>query len=262
MPVCHYGEWHLYGVMTSRENDMSAQSPVPSEDTQIPIGSSTPSLSPSAPAETRQRALVSITITQRSLWQAAALVVAVLAFILVVSQALGPFIFLLLAVILGEAIRPLVSRLARYRMPAPLAILAIYLVALAVAGLLIWLLLSPLVSQIDSLAQHLPRYHRDVTNLLSQLQQRLKAQGAVGQTIQSLASSLATGLQQAAPALLILPLKGLHGIFGLVVGTVVVLTMTLFWVVSSPKLKQFVVGLFPPPAPAIGRAGSGADAGV
>jgi predicted PurR-regulated permease PerM len=64
--------------------------------------------------------------------------------------------------------------------------------------------------------------------------------------MQNLASSAARAAQQSAPALVALPIRFLQGIFGIFVAVVAVLTMTLFWLLSSPKLKRFVVGLFPP----------------
>jgi putative heme transporter len=225
---------------------MSAELPVPSEDAQVQMGPSPPRTSTSlSSGEARQSSRISITISQRSLWVAAALVVAILALILIFSHALGTLILLLLAIIIGEAMRPVVARLQRYHIPPPLAILLMYAVALAMAGLLIGLLLSPLVGQVGSLTLHLPRYYKEAQYQLVQLRERLKAQGAVGQAIQNLGASLAVAVQQSAPALLAIPVRFLQGILSIFIQVVVVLTMTLFWLLSSPKLKPFVVGLFP-----------------
>ncbi|MGO8948300.1 MAG: AI-2E family transporter [Ktedonobacterales bacterium] len=232
---------------------MSGQSPVPSEDVpaeDVPaedVPDQSISSSPSA-YRPRERATVSVAISQRTLWLAAALVVAILAVILILTEALGPLILLLLSIIIGEAIRPLVARMERFRIPPPVAILLIYVIVLALVGLLMWLLLSPVVSQVTSLAHHLPEYQRELRERVTQLQRRLQAGGAVGQAIQNLAGSLAAALQHSAPALLALPFNLLQGIFGILISVVVILTMTLFWLLGSVKLKQFVVGLFPPAA--------------
>ena len=225
---------------------MSAQLPVPSEDAQVQSTTSTSSSSSLPASGPRDRSLVSISISQRTLWLATALVVGILVVILLVSQALGPLILLLLSIIIGEAIRPLVARLERYRIPPPIAILLIYLIVLVGAGLLIWLLLSPLLGQISSLTHHLPQYEKQLRQRVDQLQAQLHAAGTLGQAIQNLATTLAAALQHSAPALLAVPLGFLQGIFGALISLVVILTMTLFWLLSSGKLKQFVVGLFPP----------------
>jgi predicted PurR-regulated permease PerM len=198
-----------------------------------------------AQATIKRHIPLAVSISQRSLWLAAALVVGILALFLVFDRALGPLILLLIAIIIGEAMRPLVIRLGRYRIPPILAILLIYLVTFIVAGVLIWLLLRPLVSQISTLLLHLPQYQRKVEYLLTQIQKKLHAQGEVAQAMQNLASSAAGAAQQSVPALLALPIRFLQGIFGIFVAIVAVLTMTLFWLLSSPTLKRFVVGLFP-----------------
>ena len=166
---------------------MSAQVPLPSEEPQVQSTSS----SPSSPSRPRERTVLSITINQRSLWLGAALVMGILATILLINQALGPFILLLISIIIGEAIRPLVARLERYRIPPALAILLIYAIVLAVVGLLIWLIISPLLSQITSLVHHLPDFQKRIQIEVLQLQRRLQAKGALWQAIQNLATALA-----------------------------------------------------------------------
>jgi predicted PurR-regulated permease PerM len=173
------------------------------------------------------------------------LVVAILGLILVISQALGPLILLLLAVIIGEAMRPVVAFLSRYRIPGALGTLLVYGIALVVAGLLLWLLVSPLVGQIGYFSVHLPRYYQEVQTLFGQLRELIHAQGAVRQLIQNLASSIIAAAHQWAPALLATLISSLQGIFVIFIQVIAVLTMSVFWLLSSPKLKQFVVGLFP-----------------
>jgi predicted PurR-regulated permease PerM len=48
------------------------------------------------------------------------------------------------------------------------------------------------------------------------------------------------------PTLLAIPFNVLKDILGLFIDLVIVLTMTLFWLLSSQTLKQFVVSLLPP----------------
>jgi putative heme transporter len=188
----------------------------------------------------------SISITQKTLWTALGLVVGLLLAILLITQALGPLLSLLLAIILAEAIRPLVYRLERYRVPPALAVLLIYLLAAAVAFVLMYFLLSPVIAQLSALVSHLPDYQKALQAEVGQLQQRLKAQGAVGQWIQTLAGALAAAMQSSVPSLLAIPFNILKGVLGIFIDLVIVLTMTLFWLLSSRTLKTFVVGLLPP----------------
>src|SRR5262249_31143347 len=78
------------------------------------------------------------------------------------------------------------------------------------------------------------------------LQRQLKAQPGLSNAIDSVSRGLAAALQQLVPALLAVPFGVLSGILGMFISLVVVLTMTLFWLMSSQRLKPFIVGLFPP----------------
>jgi predicted PurR-regulated permease PerM len=199
-----------------------------------------------APADgSSARRRLSITITPRTLWLAAGISVAILVGIVLITQAAGTLIALLLAVILGEAIRPLVARLQRYRIPGPLAVLLIYVVALVIAGFLIWLLLNPLIQEVNSFSNNLPAYLGQLQRQANDIGRQLRAQGALSQIIDTLSRSLASVAQQAIPRLLTVPVGFLTGVFGLFINLVVVLTMTLFWLMASERLKPFVVGLFP-----------------
>ncbi len=187
----------------------------------------------------------SVTITTRTLLLAAAIGVTILVGVLIFTQALGTLIALVLAIILGEAIRPVVAWLRKYRIPAPLAVLLIYVVGAVVFGVLIWLLLNPIVSQINNLTTHLPEYLAKLQQQADDLERQLRAQSALSDLIDSIAQSLANLAQQFIPRLIAVPLGLLTGIFSLFINAVILLTMTLFWFLATDELKPFVVGLFP-----------------
>jgi predicted PurR-regulated permease PerM len=203
-------------------------------------GGAAPGADPSA------RRRFSITITPRTLLLAAAIGVAILVGIVLITQALGTLLALLLAIIIGEAIRPLVARLHRYRIPSALAILLIYLVGAVIAGLLIWLLLNPLVSQVNTLTTNLPVYLDHLQQQTTELERQLRAQSALADLVDTLSHGLATLAQQFVPRLLAAPVGLLTGAFSLLFNGVIVLTMTLFWLLATAALKPFAVGLFPP----------------
>lgn len=202
----------------------------------------------SAPVNSRtptDRRGFAITITARSMWMAALIAVAILGALFLVVQAQAPIVLLVLAVILGEAIRPLVARLQRYRVPGPLAVLLIYLAVLVIVGTLLWLLLSPLLSEVSVFTRDLPRYLTQLQEDVLRLERNLRAQGSVNAALDALSQSLATLLRNSIPTLLTVPLGALTNLFSLFIDLVIVLTMTLFWLMSSARLKSFVVGLFP-----------------
>jgi len=222
---------------------MSRQLSASDESEEQPKQAASSTVSSSSPVAIR---IPTINISQRTVWLAAFLVVAILTGIVLIQNALGPIILLILAMIIGEAIRPLVVRLERWRIPRALAVLLIYLVIIIIVGFLIYILVNPLASQVGSFIQNIPKYQAQLQDELTQLNNNLKTQGNLGQAIQSMAAALAAALQHAAPSLIAIPLGFLTGIFGVFIDAVIILTMTIFWLLSSRTLRLYIVGLFPP----------------
>lgn len=188
----------------------------------------------------------SIAITQGSIWLTAALIFGILLLLLLVNKALPTLVLILLAIILGEAIRPLVARMARHRIPEPVAVLLIYAAGLVISGVLLWLVLTPLLKEMSALSAHLPSYLTKLRHDVSDLQRQLRAQPGLSDAVDSASRTLTATLQQLVPALVAVPFGVLSGLLGLFIDVVIVLTMTLFWLMSTQRLKPFVVGLFPP----------------
>jgi predicted PurR-regulated permease PerM len=202
----------------------------------------TPTLSEATPQSARRLA---VSITPRSIWLAAGIGIALLIVIVLITHALSALVLVFLAITLGEAIRPLVARLQGWRVPQPLAVILIYLVALLVFGGLIALLLAPVITQINSFVAQAPTYLTQIQNLATQIDQSLHANSTIGPFIDAVAQQLVKALQDAVPGLLNVPVAVVTEFFTLLISLVVVLTMTLLWLGASAKLRSFVLGLFP-----------------
>jgi predicted PurR-regulated permease PerM len=165
--------------------------------------------------------------------------------ILTLTRALGALLLIFLAITLAEAARPLVMRLERLRVPRPVGALLIYVV---IAVLLVgfgWLLFTPLVAQINEFIGHLPEYLAQAQQWANDAQQALQANDPLRALINALASQLATSLQAALPALLQFPLTLVSGVFGALLSLVIVITMSIFWLMSAGKLRDFALSLAP-----------------
>jgi predicted PurR-regulated permease PerM len=110
---------------------------------------------------------LTISISQRTLWVAAGVALVTLVVIFALIRALGALLLIFFAITLAEAVRPLVMRLERRRVPRPLGALLIYLVIAALLVLIGWLLFTPLVTQLNELISNAPAY-------LAQVQQWAK----------------------------------------------------------------------------------------
>jgi len=197
-----------------------------------------------APSDTRAPRLT-VSISQRTLWLAAGVALVALVIVLTLARALDALLLILLAITLAEAVRPLVTRLERIRVPRPVGALLIYLLVAALLFGIGWLLFTPLVAQINEFIGHLPEYLAQAQQWANEAQQALQANDPLRALIDGLAAQLATSLQTALPALLQFPLTLLSGVFGALLSLVIVITMSIFWLMSAGKLREFVLSLAP-----------------
>lgn len=188
---------------------------------------------------------VTVTITPRTLWLAAAIALTLLALWLLISHAMDSLILLFIAIIIAEAIRPLAARMERWHIPRPLGVLLLYIVGIVIFGGLMWLLVNPLVAQLGDFSVNVPIYLRRLQRLVTTVTQALHANMLVGQAVDALSSNLASTLQRTFPALLSVPLSIITGGLGALVSLVIVLTVIVFWLMSSKRLGLFVLSLFP-----------------
>ncbi len=146
----------------------------------------------------------------------------------------------LLALILAQAVEPLVGIIERARVPRVFAVVIAYLIALQIFLVIGALVVPPLLIQLQTLIVNLP-------TLFMQLQAILSAyynlgQLGVPQQLQEAVTQLTTNLAQALPALLLLPLQ----VGYIVVAGVTVVILSIYWLLISRDVKQGIVGLFPP----------------
>ncbi|OHA09002.1 MAG: hypothetical protein A3A44_01115 [Candidatus Sungbacteria bacterium RIFCSPLOWO2_01_FULL_60_25] len=87
----------------------------------------------------------------------AAIVIAVVAALVYLSQIV---VALLFAVVIASGIEPGVRWFARFRVPRIVAVLLIYVIAIAVIVGALYLVVPPLVDEVNSFLQSVPRYQR------------------------------------------------------------------------------------------------------
>jgi predicted PurR-regulated permease PerM len=188
---------------------------------------------------------LTISLSQRTLWLASGVALASLVVVLLVTQAFNVLLLIFLAITLAETIRPLVARLARLRVPRPLGAILIYLVLAALFVGLGRLLLTPVVAQSNAFIGRLPHYLAQAQQWAHEAQQALRANDPLTALIDGLAAQLTASLQSATPALLRFPLTLLSGAFGALLSVVIIITMSIFWLMSASKLRAFVLSFAP-----------------
>jgi predicted PurR-regulated permease PerM len=188
---------------------------------------------------------LTVSLSQRTLWLAAGVTLAALLLVLVVTRAFDAVLLIFFAIILAEAIRPLALRLERRRVPRPLGALLIYLVVAVLLFAIGWLLFTPLLAQVNDFMTSLPAYLAQARQWAQDAQQALAGNDPLTALIDGLAAQLTVSLQAALPTLLRFPLTLLSGAFGALISVVIVVTMSIFWLMSADKLREFVLSFVP-----------------
>lgn len=188
---------------------------------------------------------LSITIAPRTIWYATAAVVTLALVWLLITQALAALLIIFVAIIIGEAARPIVLELERRRVPRPLGVVLVLLVAAVILGLFVWLLVTPLVAEFGTLSNNAPTYSRRLQEWFASSSATLHTNPQLGAFIDSISGQFFSSLQGAVPTLIRVPFTLLTGAFGGLLSLVIVLTMTVFWLTSSQALRVFVLSLFP-----------------
>lgn len=175
----------------------------------------------------------------RTLVVAALIVIATLGVAVLLSRVFDLLLILLVAIVFAEGMRPIVNRLSERRLPRPLAIVVVYIGFIAVLALLVTLLVQPIIDEATTLAHNLPSYQASIESTVASWQHTLNLGGSGSPNI---GSTLAGGLDTAKNVLLTIG----GYIVGVLVNLVLILVIGFLWLVTSERLKRFVVDLLPP----------------
>ena len=183
------------------------------------------------PEHHHDRAVLSV----RTLVTAALIVLAVVGLVFLLSRLIDIVLVVLVAIVFAEGIRPLVRYLGGRGIPEALGIVIVYVALLGALAALAALLVQPIVNEAQSLANNFPTYQQSVIGFIN----NLEAQFHFNVNVNSAVSGALGTAQQ-----VLLTVGGT--IFAVVVNFIVVLVVGFMWLVSSERIKRFVVDLVPP----------------
>lgn len=155
-----------------------------------------------------------------------------LALLSLVRIFLRPLAFLFLAVVLGEALEPLVGWLERW-LPRLVAIIVVYLVILLIIGVIVWRAIPPLITQAQAAVMRLPEWVDRLQDLVAQWN---------GLSGGRLIDAILSQMDRVTQGVALLPLA----IISSTAEFAVVVVMSMYWLIVSPTLQRFVLSLLPP----------------
>ncbi len=142
-----------------------------------------------------------------------------------------PLSMLLIAIVIAQALTPIVARCERW-LPRGLAIVLAYVGLLLIGGGLGWLVLPPLVAEGQTLVINAP-------GLVFQFREWLH--GIDAESADRVTAAVQVAITRFSNVLLSLPFMLLSS----VINVILVFFLSLYWLVATPALCRFALSLFP-----------------
>jgi predicted PurR-regulated permease PerM len=164
-------------------------------------------------------------------WAVAAALIVAVAVIAALWQFERPIYLMILGTAIAAALSTVVNWIERL-MPRMLAIVLVYILLIALIGLLGWVIIPPLASQAQQAVTQIPQF-------LNQSQRWFNRFDSL--TGGSLSGSVISQLSNFGSTIVSLPVA----IFSSLADIVVVFFISLYGLVATPSLKNFIASLFP-----------------
>jgi predicted PurR-regulated permease PerM len=183
------------------------------------------------------------TLSARAVLRIVLIIVGVVLCLYLVYLLRKPITWIMIALFLAVALSPGVNFLNRY-MRRGLAIAAVYLALLASIVGLGLLLIPPIVSQVNNLADHAPQYAQDVQDYVNDNKRlrKLEKDYKITDKLTSEAQKLPSKLGNAAGILKDVGFGIVNSLFALIT----ILVLTAFMLGSGPRWREAFIELQPP----------------
>lgn len=179
---------------------------------------------------------ISINITSGTIIKTIAIFV-LLYFLYLISDIL---ILFFVSLVFSSALDPWVDKLKKRKIPRSASVLMLYFIFFAVLGAALYLIVPPIISEINGLASNFPSYLESASSKFSLLKDYSLKYGLLDNTKSSL-DFLAGYLQNTASGVVFT----LFNIFGGVFSFVLILVLTFYMVVEESAMKKLVWSIAP-----------------
>jgi sporulation integral membrane protein YtvI len=173
-------------------------------------------------------------------WQTLAKVVLVVGSIFFLFFIRDILLLIFVALILASAFDPWVDALQKYRIPRSLGILLIYLGVLLVMGGAVYLIIPPIVNEMNQLAKDFPTYWGKVTENFQSFQNFSQEHGWAGNindSLQNWQSNIGVGVGGV--------FNTVYSFFGGLISFFMILVITFYMTVDEHGMKRVLRSLIP-----------------
>jgi len=180
--------------------------------------------------------LTSISISTSTIFKVV-LVVLVLYFLYLIRDIL---VILFVALILASALDPWVDWMQKRKIPRSLGIILIYFILFIVIGSVLYLIIPPIVTQVNELSTSFPAFIEKMTSGFSSLRNYMAQHGVLDNLKDGL-KSMSSNLQGAASGIF----STITGVVGAIVSFLLVLVITFYMVVEENAMKKIIWSVTP-----------------
>lgn len=147
---------------------------------------------------------------------------------------------LFISLIFASAVDPWIDWMQKRKIPRGIGIFLIYLVMFSFVGTAVYLIVPPIVKELNDLMSNFPKIFEKMSVSLSALKDYSSSHGLIDSFKENI-SSLSNNLQGAAGSIFSL----VGGVFGSVVTFILVMVITFYMVVEENAMKKLVWSLVP-----------------
>ena len=146
-------------------------------------------------------------------------------------------VLLFVAIIFGAAISPWVDTLQRKKIPRVLGVILIYLILFSFVGLVIGLLIPPITTQINQLANDFPTYYQKIISRFTPWQKSLAPAANVQDILKSLGLTLGKMTGNIFTTVI--------GIFGSFISFLAILVLIFYITIKEKGIQRFLEQILP-----------------
>lgn len=149
-------------------------------------------------------------------------------------------VILFVSLVLASAIDPWVDWFQKKKLPRVLGIVVIYFFVIGFVGVSIYLIIPPIISQINELSNNFPQYFERMISSFSSFKEYASSHGIAENIKQSL-NAFSSNLQTAASGVF----STVSGIFGNIVSFLLILVITFYMAAEESAMKKIIRSIVP-----------------
>lgn len=189
------------------------------------------------PHDGPQHKMLTVQFSTLSVFKLFVLIAGVL-FLYTVKDILG---IIFISIVLASVLDPWVDKLQKRGVNRAVSILSMYLIALGLFSVIIFLLIPPIVTEVKSIATHFPAYYENVIRSLQNVEGFNQQDVQVEENVKRGLETLTQGLNNITSGLF----TALTSVFGGIITLFGVLVMTFYMTVEQEGTKKFLRSVAP-----------------